>query len=109
MLGTIVHIENHRHLRIEAINAQRRKIRFGIENQPVGAILDRAIDKKERLHAPVRVSPGMAQLGPTLVRVLHFQANCHTTGRGSSRRVEYVSRNGAHVCVQFTNRSRTCE
>src|SRR5689334_9778707 len=55
------------------------------------------MDQKERLHAAVGVGPGMAQLGPALVGVLHLHANRHPTGRSASRGVEYVRRDRAHV------------
>ena len=73
MLRAVVDVENDRHLRIEAAGAERREVRFGIKNQPVSAVRHLAVDEEERLHAPVSVSPRMAQLGPALVSVLHFE------------------------------------
>src|SRR6185503_14049928 len=83
VLGSIVNVEDHCHLWIEAGDAQRREIRFGIKNQPVSAVAHRAIDEKEWLDAPVGVGPCMAQLGPTFVSVLNLQTNSHTTCRSS--------------------------
>src|ERR1041385_3650749 len=97
VLGSVVHIEHHRHLRVETVETQRREVRLRVEDQPVCAIGHRLMDEKERFHAAVRVGPGMAQLGPTLVSVLHFQTNRHTAGWGAPRRVEDVGRNRAHV------------
>ena len=91
MLGTIVHIEHHSYLWIEAANAERREVWLGIEDQPVSAVRYRAIHEEEGLHPTIRVGPCVAQLGPTLVSILNFQTNCHTTGRGSPRSIEYVS------------------
>ena len=91
VLGCLVHIEDHRHLRIETSRAERREIRLSVEHQPVGSVRHGPVDEKERFHTAVGVGPGMAQLGPCLVRILHLQTNCHTTSRGSPRSIEYVS------------------
>lgn len=60
MLGTIVDVEYDRNLRVEAVDAERCEVWFSIENQPVCAIGHLAIDEKERLHATIRIGPGMA-------------------------------------------------
>src|SRR5690349_6689756 len=44
----------------------------------------------------------MAQLGPTLVSVLHFERNSDATRRCPPRRVENMGGDGAHGRVQFT-------
>src|SRR4051812_1774280 len=80
VLGAVVDVEDDRHLRIETASTERRKIRFGIKNQPVSAIRHRAIDEKERLDASVSVGPRMAQLGPALIGVLHFERDSDATG-----------------------------
>jgi hypothetical protein len=97
VLGSVIHIEDYCHLRIKTVETQRREIRFSVKNQTIGSVRNRTIHQEERFYAAVRVGPRMAQLGPTLVSVLNLQTNCHTTGRGSPRSVEYVSGNGAHV------------
>ena len=90
MLGTIVDVENDCYLRIEAVDAQRREVWFSVKNQPVSAVCHGAIDKKEWFDAPVGISPCMAQLGPALVSVLHFEADRDTACGRTSGRVEYV-------------------
>ena len=90
MLGTIVDVEHHRHLWIEATSAERQEVGLGIEDQPVSAVRYRAIYEKERLHPTICVGPCVAQLGPAFVRVLHFQTDGDAAGRCSSGRVEYV-------------------
>jgi len=106
MLRTIVDVEDDRYLRIEAVDTQRREIWFGIKNQPVRAVGHRSIDEEERFHTPVGVGPCMAQLGPTLIGVLKFETDRHTTSRRSSGRIEYMGRNRAHRRVQFTKELR---
>ena len=84
MLGAVVHVEDHGHLWIKARDAKRREVWFGIEYQAVCSVGHRAVNEEERFHAPVRVGPCMAQLGPTFVGVLNFKANGNATRRSSS-------------------------
>src|SRR5688572_21629813 len=90
VLRSIVDVEHNRHLRIETRDTQRRKIWFSIEDESVSAVGNRTVHQKERLDAPVSVGPCMAQLGPTLVAVLHFKRNGDTTCGRASGSVEYV-------------------
>ena len=90
MLRTVVDIEYDRYLRIESVDTQLREIGLGIKIQPVGAIGHRSIDEKKWFHAPVSVGPCMAQLGPTLVRVLKLETNRDTTRRCACGRIENV-------------------
>src|SRR5262249_9096637 len=86
VLSAVVDVKDDRHLRIETAHAERREIWFGIKNQPVSAIRDGPVDEKERFHAPVSVGPRMAQLGPALVGVLHFERYRDAAGGGSPGR-----------------------
>jgi hypothetical protein len=107
MLGTIVDNEYDRHLRIEARDAERRKVWLSIEDQPIGAIRHRPIDEKERFHTTIGVGPCMAQLGPALVSVLYFETNRDAAGRRTPGRIQYVGRDRAHDRVQFTKKYRS--
>ena len=97
MLGAVVDVEDDRDLRIEAIHAERRKIRLSIKHQPISATRYGPIDEKKRLHAPVAVGPGMAQLRPAFVGVLYLKTNGHATCGRAARSVEYVRGDRAHV------------
>src|SRR2546423_3977923 len=96
MLGAVVDVEDDRDLRIEAIHAERRKIRLSIKHQPISATRYGPIDEKKRLHAPVAVGPGMAQLRPAFVGVLYLKTNGHATCGRAARSVEYVRGDRAH-------------
>src|SRR5690242_10019920 len=97
MLGAVVHIEDHRHLRIEARRTERRKVWLSVKNQAISPIRHWPIDEEERLDAPVGVGPGMAQLGPAFVGVLYLKTNGHATCGCAARSVEYVGGDRAHV------------
>ena len=97
MLRSIIDVEDHRYLRIEAVDAERREIRLRVEDKAVRAVRDRAIHQEERFHAPVCVGPCMTQLGPTLVGVLNLETDRDTARRRSSRSVENMRGDGTHV------------
>ena len=84
MLDSVVYVKNHCHLWKEAGDAKRREIRFGVKNEPVSSVRNWTIDKEERLHPAVGIGPCMAQLGPTLVSVLHFERDGDATRWSSS-------------------------
>ena len=90
MLRTVVDVEYDRYLRIETAGTERREVRLSLKNQTVGADGYRPIDEKERFHATISVGPCMAQLGPALVSILHFENNRDTTRGRSPGRIEYV-------------------
>ena len=90
MLRTIVNVEYDRYLRIEAGDAERRVIWLSFKHQPVSADGHRPVDEKERFHAPISVSPRVAQLCPGLVSILFFEADGDATRRRSRGRIEYV-------------------
>src|SRR5215210_3565794 len=96
MLRAVVDVEDDRHLRIETSDTKRREVGFGVKNQPVSAVGHGTIDEKEGLHASVNVSPRMAQLGPALVCVLHFERYSDATRGHSPGRVENMRGDGAH-------------
>jgi len=96
MLGAVVDIENHRHLRIEARRAERREVWLSVKNQAIRPICHRPVDEEEWLHAPVAVGPGMAQLCPGLIGVLYLKTNGHATCGRAARSVEYVRGDSAH-------------
>ena len=84
MLRRVVDVEDYSDLRIETGDAERREIWFGIEDESVSAIGDRPIDEKEWFDAAVGVGPCVAQLGPRLVAVLHFETDGDAACRGAS-------------------------
>ena len=96
MLRTVVDVEYDCYLRIEAVDTERREIRFSLKNEAVSADGYRPVDEKERFHAPIRVGPCMAQLGPALVSVLHFERHRDAAGGCAPGRVENVRGDGAH-------------
>jgi len=96
VLRAVVDVKNDRHLRIETGDAERQEVWFGIKNQPVSASRHGPIDEKEWFHAPVSVGPRMAQLGPALVSLLHFERYRDAAGGCSPGRVEDMRRDGAH-------------
>src|SRR5258705_7980148 len=59
VLGRVVDLEDHRDLRIEALDTKRGKIGFSIEDQPIDSFAKRLLDQKERFDTSIRVGPGM--------------------------------------------------
>lgn len=90
MLRPISNSENDCNLGIKIFLAQPGEVRFSIEDQPVRATQEGFLNQKKGFYPTIVVSPGMAEFGPALVRVLPFQSHRYTTRRRSARHVENV-------------------
>ena len=99
MLGSLLNLEDYTHLWIKAVNIQRRKIGFGIEDEPVGSSQQRLLEQEEWLNSSIFIGPCVAQFTPALICVLHFEIDGNSAGRCAARRIEDVCRDGAHVGV----------
>ena len=102
MLSSLLDFENYAHLWVKAVNIERRKIGFGIKDEPVGSCQQRLLEQEEWLNSTIFIGPCMAQLTPALICVLHFEIDGNSAGRCAARRIEDVCRDGAHVGVSPT-------
>ncbi len=90
MLCSLVDLEDDAHLWIEAVNIQRREIGISVEDQPVGSCQQWLLKQKEWLNSTIFISPGVAELAPALVCVLHFEIDGNSAGWCAAGCVEDV-------------------
>ena len=102
MLSSLLDFENYTHLWVKAVNIERRKIGFGIKDEPVGSCQQRLLEQEEWLNSTIFIGPCVAQLTPALISVLHFEGHGNSAGRCAARCIEDVCRDGAHVGVAPT-------
>ena len=90
MLRSFFDLEDDAHLWIKAVDIQRREIGVSVEDKPVGSGQQWLFKEKEGLHSSIFICPGVAELAPALVCVLHFEIDGNSTGRCAAGRIEDV-------------------
>ena len=90
MLCSLFDLEDDAHLWIKAVNIQRREIGIRVKDQSVSSCQQWLFKQEEGLNSTIFISPGVAELAPTLVCVLHFEIDGNAAGWCAARGVEDV-------------------
>ena len=96
MLSWIVNVEDDADLRIERLDLEFGKVRFSLEDEPVSARFDGLLEQKEGLDAPVFIGPGVAELRPAFIRILHFKRDGNRVRGPPARDIKNVRGDAAH-------------
>ena len=96
MLRWIFNMEDNADLRIERLDLEFGEVRFSVEDEPVSARLDGLLKQKEWFDAPVFIGPGVAELRPALIRILHFKRDGNGVRGSPAGDIKNVRGDAAH-------------
>ena len=96
MLRWIFNMEDNADLRIERLDLEFGEVRFSVEDEPVSARLNGLLKQKERFDASVFIGPGVAELRPALIHILHFKRDGNRVRGPPARNINNVRGNAAH-------------